>query len=341
MTRLTDIIEIQISRETATVTQESFNIPLFVAEHSVFTERVRYYGTLADVQADFAVTSNVYKAAQTAFAQVPPPRQILIGRKVEAESWVDALFAIEAENNTWYGLATETHEKADVLALAAAIEARKKIYIASTQDAASKTTAADSLLATLKSLGYMRTSVIWAKNADAEFPEFGLLASQLQETPGSNTWAYKAITGTTPGGLSNTETINIKANNGMTYETLGGLNRTTGGKMAGGEWIDVIVFVDWLEARLSERVWRKIATLKKVAYTNDGATILETEIYAQLREGVRNLGLAATPAPAVIMPDVDLVDPQVRGTRVYDGITFTARLGGAIHFVGIKGTVTS
>lgn len=341
MTRLTDIIEIQISRETATVAQESFNIPLFIGEHTVFTERARYYGSLADVQKDFGATSNVTKAATSAFSQANKPRQILIGRKAAAESWVDSLFAIEAENNSWYGLTTEAHDKDDVLALAAAIEARRKVYAVSSQEVASKGTGTDSILASLKALGYMRTFFLWEKNADTEFPEMGWMTDQLQETPGSNTWAYKDIIGATPGGVSNTEAINIHSNNGSTFEEVGGLRRTVGGKMVGGEWIDVIVFVDWLEARLSERLWRKIAVMKKLAFTNDGAAILETEIYSQLREGVRNLGLAPNPAPRVVMPDVDTIDAQVRGTRVYEGITFTARLAGAIHFVGIKGTVTS
>ena len=39
MTVLTDIIDIQISRETTAVSRAAFNIPMFLATHANFTER--------------------------------------------------------------------------------------------------------------------------------------------------------------------------------------------------------------------------------------------------------------------------------------------------------------
>ena len=110
--------------------------------------------------------------------------------------------------------------------------------------------------------------------------------------------------------------------------------------MFGGEWIDVMVFVDWLEARLRERIWFRLANSKKIPYTQAGATILETEVRAQLREGIRVGGLADSPAPVVNVPDVTTIAPNLRAQRIFDGIEFEARLAGAIHFVSIAGRVT-
>lgn len=428
MTRLTDIIEIQISRETAVVSQTSFNVPLFIAAHTVFKERARLYSDIDDVLADFGSNSKVYAAASQMFSQGNKPANIVIGRRQipsvtasistvqntttytltvsdvpysitsgssatavniaaalraayqlapqpgvtitdnldgtlsiaatqdwslkatnnitltsgpSSEAWADTLAAVEAANNEWYGLTTETHATADVLELAAAIETRRKIYAVSSQAASTKSTASDDLFSQLKAKGYQRTFGIWTADADTTYPEAGWLADQLQEAPGSNTWAYKDIVGVTVGGLTNNEASLVKNKNASTFETIGGLRRTVGGKMFGGEWIDVMVFIDWLQARMSERIWSKLANAKKIPYTQEGVTIIEAEIHAQLREGIRNGGLANAPAPTVSVPDVLDIAENVRGSRVFDGITFNARLAGAIHFVSIRGVVTA
>ena len=108
----------------------------------------------------------------------------------------------------------------------------------------------------------------------------------------------------------------------------------------GGEWIDVMVFVDWLEARLRERIWFRLANSKKIPFTQAGATIIETEVRAQLQEGVRVGGLADNPAPVVRVPDILTIAPNMRAQRIFDGIEFEGRLAGAIHYLVVRGVVT-
>lgn len=427
MTRLTDIIQINITRETAAVAQTNFNIPLFIAAHTSWPERAREYATIEAVEADFPAGSNVRIAASRLFGQQIRPQRIVIGRRqipsatvtvatvedstsyvltlngqdftytsgvaataesiaagikdtyeitpitgvaitdnldgtltitstvdwsnsvgvgltmttaLPTESWTDALAAVQTVNDTWYALTTEDHTSAAVLALAGAIEARKKIYAFSSSAADVRTNVTTDLFSQLQDLGYQRTFGLWSATADTEFPECAWVGYQLQERPGSNTWAYKTLSGVTVSSLSDTESSNIKTKNGSTYENVGGLNVTVGAKMFGGEWIDVMVFVDWLEARLRERIWFRLANSKKIPYTQAGATILETEVRAQLREGVRVGGLADAPAPVVNVPDVTSLAPNLRAQRIFDGIEFEARLAGAIHFVTIQGRVT-
>lgn len=427
MTRLTDIIQINITRETAAVAQTNFNIPLFIAAHTVWPERAREYTSIEAVEADFTPGSNVAVAAARLFGQQIRPQRIVIGRRqipsatvavttvadstsytmtlngqdfvftsgvaataediaaglkttyeitpltgisvadnldgtltvtatvdwsisvatgltlttaLPTEGWTDTLNAVQGVNDTWYALTTEDHSEAAILALAAAIEARKKIYGYSTSAADVLTSGDTDIMSQLKALGYQRTFGMWSSTADTEFPECAWIGYQLQERPGSNTWAYKTLTGVTVSNLSDTESANVQTKNGSTYERVGGLNVTVGAKMAGGEWIDVMVFVDWLEARLRERIWFRLANSKKIPYTQAGATILETEVRAQLREGVRVGGLADAPAPVVNVPDVTSLAPNIRAQRIFDGIEFEARLAGAIHFVTIQGRVT-
>lgn len=427
MTQLTDIIEIQISRETAAVAQTNFNVPMFVAAHTNFAERARTYSSLKAVGEDFPTTSNVYVAASKLFGQEIVPAVIVIGRRQvtsstvnistvgagtytltineqqftfvavgadtaitiaaglkaaydvtpvagvtvtdnldgtltvasstvgyslsvtnnmttanqpSSESWVTALQEIAAVDNSWYAVTIESHLTADVLAVAGYIEASKKVFGTSSGDADVKTTATTDLFSQLQALGYQRTFGMWSANADVEFPECAWIGYQLQEQPGSNTWAYKTLAGVTVSSLSDTESKNIQNKNGSTYEVVGGIASTIGAKMFGGEWIDVMIFVDWLEQRMKERLWGRMKNSKKIPYTAAGAAIIEAEIRSQLNDGIRVGGLADTPPPRVEVPDVLTMSANLRAQRIFEGITFEARLAGAIHFVKIKGTVT-
>lgn len=427
MTRLTDIIEIHISRETAAVAQTNFNVPLFVSAHTNFAERARVYSSLLDVADDFGTSESAYVAAQKLFGQQLVPSNIVIGRrqvpsatvtvgavvvgqtytmtindlpfsytavtsdtatlvatglraayqvtpiagvtvtnnndgtltvasannwslKVGAgltkasapstESWTDTMSAVQAADDSWYAATIESHMTADVLAVAGFIEAQKKIFGTSSQASDVKTAVTTDLFSQLQALNYMRTFGVWSATADTQYPECAWIGYQLQEQPGSNTWAYKALAGVTVSKLTPTESTNIKNKNGSTYEVIGGTASTIGAKMFGGEWIDVMVFVDWLEARMTERLWFRLRNSKKIPYTAAGATMIETEIRAQLNDGIRVGGLADSPAPTVFIPDVLSVSPNDRANRVFSGITFEARLAGAIHFVKIQGTVT-
>ncbi|WYV99007.1 virion structural protein [Pseudomonas phage vB_PpuM-NoPa] len=429
MTRLTDIIDIQITRETAAVAQTNFNVPLFIAAHAAFSERARTYSTPEAVAEDFGTSGVVYTAASKLFSQQLKPTKIVIGRRhvpsvtvstntvsvgvsytltitgqtfsytsvaldtaVEimaglktaynvspiigvtvtdnldgtltvaapvdvnysvkvssnlttanapsTESWPDAVEAVQAVDDTWYALCIESHLTADVLATAAAIEAKKKIFGTSSNAQDVQTTSTTDLFTQLKDLGYQRTFGVFSATADSEYPECAWIGYQLQEQPGSNTWAYKELAGVTVSRLSDTVSKNILDKNGNTYEAVGSLNSTVGGKMFGGEWIDVIVFVDWLEQRMKERLWFRMRNSKKIPYTAAGAAIIEAEVRAQLNDGIRAGGLADSPAPIVSVPDVLSVSANLRAQRIFEGITFEARLAGAIHFVKIRGTVT-
>jgi hypothetical protein len=110
--------------------------------------------------------------------------------------------------------------------------------------------------------------------------------------------------------------------------------------MAGGEYIDVIIFVDWLEARMRESIFFRLVNTKKIPYTQAGVTIIENEIRRVLAEGITNGGLAPNPQPKVTVPNVLALDPNLRATRTLEGISFEGRLAGAIHFTTVRGTVT-
>lgn len=162
-----------------------------------------------------------------------------IVKKASTESWSDALTAVEFSNNQWIALNAEDHSDAVILELAEAIEAREKVYITSTSSAAVKTAVTTDVASQLKDLGYNKTAIMWKADADVNYPECAWTAYQIQPLPGSNTWAYKTLTGTSVDKLTGTETVNLLNKNVNTYENIGGVNATTNGKMVGGEFVDL------------------------------------------------------------------------------------------------------
>lgn len=430
MTVLTDIIQVQISRETQAVSRAAFNIPMFLAEHTGFSERARIYTSFTSLAEDFPSGTAVNEAGSRYFGQELVPASVVIGRKqvngvdgsvatvanssvytitingfpvsitsdasataieivaaldtavaaetdivgvnftdnldgtfevdvatpgapwsvsvsanltitnkASVETWPDAITAVEQENNQWIAMNAATHVDADILAIAEAIEAREKIYVTSTSASAVKTSVTNDIASQLKALGYQKTALMWKADADANFPECAWTAYQIQPVPGSNTWAYKTLTGTAVDKLTGTETTNLKNKNVNTYENIGGVNATTGGVMVGGEYIDIMVGVLWLTARLRERIWFRLVNSSKIPYTQQGVAVIEAEVRAQLQEGIRNNFLADSPAPVISVPDVLTVDPNLRATRTLEDLSFEARLAGAIHFVKITGKV--
>ena len=117
------------------------------------------------------------------------------------------------------------------------------------------------------------------------------------------------------------------------------VNVVIGGKVSVGEWIDVIIFADWLKARIQEGIWFQQVNSRKIGYTSKGTAVLEAEIRRAIAEGISVGGLDSAPAPVISVPNVLNISSAVRATRVLPDITFNARLAGAIMYTTITGTV--
>ena len=76
-------------------------------------------------------------------------------------------------------------------------------------------------------------------------------------------------------------------------------------------------------------------------FTDEGAGLLGAEVRAQLDEGVRVSLFAADPKPTVIVPTVASVSSVNRAARALPGVTFTARLAGAIHSTDMTGVASA
>lgn len=91
---------------------------------------------------------------------------------------------------------------------------------------------------------------------------------------------------------------------------------------------------------MRERIYSKLVNMLKVPFDRRGAAMLEADIRAVWQEGVINGAFTADVPPVVQVPDPITLDPNLRAQRKLEGITFDFRLAGAIHYVGVRGTIT-
>ena len=253
----------------------------------------------------------------------------------------DGLNAIQAESDDWYALVLTAATFGIQLEAARWIEARRKIFVARSADANVLVGSATSDIAyVLKNAAFDRTAVVYHAPSTDDFIDAAILGKMLPEDPGSATFKFKTLAGVAADVLTASQETAALGKNANNYQTVGGVNMFAEGKVASGEFIDIIIGVDWLEARIQERVFSKLVNAKKIPYTDAGAGIIENEVRAQLTEGVRVGLLAADPEFTVTVPKVADQSPTDKGNRYMPGITFDAPLAGAVHKTRITGTVS-
>ncbi len=95
---LRDIVDVVITRQTQTVTEAGFGIPMILGSNVRFTELIRFYASMDEVAADFGPNDPEYIAAQDIFSQQISPPQIAIGRRQVDDVTIAVETAMTAED---------------------------------------------------------------------------------------------------------------------------------------------------------------------------------------------------------------------------------------------------
>lgn len=265
------------------------------------------------------------------------------------ETAAGALAKCEEADSDFYFVTSEDHSEAWVLAMAADVEARKKIYFASVSGAANyaaKTTPAASgdILGKLQDAGYFRTTALYSHNADTAFPELAWVGYNAPFDAGSVTWTNLRVA--IPYGLNAlgqvltpTQQNNIAAKNATFVRREGGLNATRGGLVAGNEQIENIRGRDALEAEMKANLTNLLLNQQgsKLPYTNVGLNQIRSVMNKSLDVFVaRNF---INPDYQVTLPDAREVLASKKAQGLFDEGTFKAVLSGAITLIDIQGTL--
>lgn len=272
---------------------------------------------------------------------------------LSTETAADTISAISLEDDAYYYFTAEDKSSTFVLAAAADIEAKLKLYRTSVDEATSLLSTPTGIIADLNTANYFRTSAFFHHEATTKFPEVAALAEISFAVTGTVTYANRIVAAVSPSqnatgkDITTTEQLNLKKVNGDFFARVGGSTTdpviTVVGKVAAGEWIDNIVGRDNLqvdiEADFTNLLIRQKAS--KIAFNNKGVnqlrSVLQTVLSLYTFNGIHNF---IEDDFEVIIPDQVNFNPADKATRTFKQITFKATLTNAIHMVEITGTLS-
>jgi hypothetical protein len=312
------------------------------------------------VQALNAVVGKNYTAVQTAgagetdtitvtastagawFSLAPTDVSLLAASQTQSEpspTIAADLAAIRVVDDSWYMLYTLFNSEAYIDAAAAAIEPLKKMYCADISDtlAASTADGGGDLQDDLQDFNYDRTFTVF-------HPSPGLMCgaawmgTRLPYEPGAATWKFAQPDGVTAVNLTSTQSYNLVTKNANFLQTTAGIDIMREGVTVGGEFIDVIRDLDWLEDDVTKSIFEALASNPKIPYTNAGVAVIEAALRGSLLRAVSRGVIDAD--FTISVPKVASVSLANRALRLLPDVKFTARLAGAIHKVTVTGVIT-
>ena len=262
-----------------------------------------------------------------------------------------ALTACSKENADWYGVALASRYEEDILDAAEWVESNGRLFgVSSAQAGILDAAATDDLASKCQQKQYFRTHVWFHGKADSEALDAAVAANRFTFYPGGETWANARLAGITYDGLGEGQALAAHAKNANPYEQMRSFAVTQNGKVAAGEWIDVIRGRDWLAEQVKIEVATQLVNAPgKVPFTDGGIQVLVA--------GVRKALMLAQARGLVAPDEVDAAGKIIPGfvisaplsmniptndkaNRVLRDLKFSARLAGAIHVGDIKGNLT-
>jgi hypothetical protein len=341
MATIDNVVNVNITAETNFITTRDLNTIAILSEHTRFAEVYRIYETASAMLTDGFVSGDfAYKAALKIFSQNPRAQKVVIGRKETADTYAIAIGKLVDAYNQFYHIHTDATTDAEILSAAEYVETIRKLHFYHTNDTDVLAATTTDIAAQLEALNYNRSVAFYNTDVANGVPTAALLGRFAPEPAGSVTWLYKTLVGVVADTFTATQEANLKAKNVNYYTTIEGVDVVFGnGVVASGEYIDVMIGIDWIHARIQERVFNTLLNNRKIGYTSDGVAKIETEVRAVLAEAT-DRGILANDTPYVIkVPNVLALTPAQRNTRQLPAITFRARLAGAIHMAEIVGSV--
>lgn len=252
-------------------------------------------------------------------------------------SIVDDIVAQRQLDDGWYGLICTSKVSSDILQIATYIEAQKKIYGVTSSEAGILTGSTTDIMSQLQDRAFERSWLLY-KGSPAAGGDAAWFGRLFPTGVGAATWKFKQLRGQTSDDLTEAQITNAAAKNANMYLQIGGVDITTEGVLASGEYIDVTRGIDALEATMQVNVYSLLVNNDKVPYTNKGIATVENAVRQTLQEFEDNGFLA--PGWTVSVPDVLSVSQADKASRTLNNVVFTATLAGAIHKVNIQGFVS-
>jgi hypothetical protein len=367
MSELDRIVNVQISKETATLSQKSFGVPLIVFESKASTWDDEWDASLGEgSMKTFSATGEIleafpkgtagksiadvdfYKAAQAILAQNPKVQKIQVGRLTESTTAADltedlAGFA-QTDGDFYFIVPAFRIAESDAVvggryrALPQFADETARILFCAPEDNANLFSNGANSLAKLWA-GFTKCVVMAMQ--DGEYNWAAWVGEGAPFEPGSSTWAYKRLATITPTKASSGDFSNITKDGNWAniYHTVYGKDITEQGKCTSGEWIDIEIGMDWLNIRLQEGIYTDLLQSRKITYDDVGIQIIRGTLAKILQEGAEK-GIIQGNSIQISTPLFADIPKAAVGKRHLPDIDFEAAVLNAVHTTAIKGRVT-
>jgi hypothetical protein len=249
------------------------------------------------------------------------------------------LSAIRSEREDWYGLLLDSTSPAEVLAAAAWAESRTVLGMGDVPDgdarSALSTTDAG---ATLKSLLRGRFAAWYTHQHVGYAYDASHLGRMLAfGAPGSANWAWKDLAGVAAHELLDADVQVLEGKRYNFYVVESGLDITMPGILPSGLHLDDRHGLDWVAARIRERLVLYLANNPKADYSLATGAEVRSAVQSVLDQAVENkifaVGAEALPVDMAAVTDAD------RAARLLPNVDWRAQLAGAANKMDVEGEV--
>lgn len=324
---------------TKPVGKLGFGTPLILEENAAKEIAYKVVTNVEEVvTAGYEEGTKVYKAAALIFEQTNAPDKIalyattgtaataLADTQLVSKDWRQLIVVSTGEAATEVGTIIEKVEALD-----------GKMYFAGLD-------ADDSTEITVTGI---RRSVLFYCTATeaAPVPVAALVGETAGRDAGSFTYKNMILKGIEPQELSDAQVTAIHEKGGITFLTKAGDNVTSEGKVAGGEYIDIIDSEDYIIQQLAFKSQQVLNAADKIPFDNNGIALLES-VAVDVLQTAYNGGMIATatdgtPEYSVSYALRSATTEEDRAKRRYMGGKFSFAMAGAIHESTVTGTITA
>ena len=129
MAQIDNIIEVQISRKTTSIDIRSFSIPLMIVDAGSYVgARVTTHTSIESVETAFSAGHPAVKMAEKLLGGDVRPSTFKIAVMEDTETYETAVVAAIEEDGDFYAVMIDSKADADILAVAAKIQAREMFF---------------------------------------------------------------------------------------------------------------------------------------------------------------------------------------------------------------------
>lgn len=248
-----------------------------------------------------------------------------------------------AEDSGWYGLFIDPAIDDDISELVAAwADSNKRLFIAQSSDVGILAATTTDIAAHLKAQSRRHAAVCYHSDED-EFLAGAWLAMVLAADPDEQAtiWAYKTLSGIASDAMTSTQKTNALGKNANVYLPFYGTPATWPGRAGDGQPLDIVVTLDWVDARISEAAAQLFLNYSaqnlKIPYTDKGIVLLENTVRDVLGRGER-VGHFTPGSVTVNSPSASEVAAVDKAAR-HLSMNWIAEASGAIETCRIVGSV--